>query len=277
VTRSKASFLSTALLLLLCGCGGSTTTPSGGASPGGCPPATKDAYARAVLADKPAVYYRLDEAAGPTLCDASGNHNNGAYSASGVTYRQPGGPHHTNDTAIGANGTAQVAVSSASSGISGLASFTLEGWFRTTAKQDQIVVDIGQAGAQNMAGLGPWMNQVSSTFVTTPGTGDYISFDTYDGAFQFDASAAGINVFDGNWHYAAVSFSATSSMASVYLDNRTLGSTSIADRPAASPVRIGFWVDALFNKPFDGGLDEIAVYPSALTVDQIARHYAAAA
>ena len=43
------------------------------------------------------------------------------------------------------------------------------------------------------------------------------------------------------------------------------------------PVRIGFWVDALFNKPFDGGLDEIAVYPSALTADQISRHYAAAA
>jgi hypothetical protein len=32
----------------------------------------------------------------------------------------------------------------------------------------------------------------------------------------------------------------------------------------------------LFNKPFSGGLDEIAAYPSALTPDQIARHYAAA-
>jgi concanavalin A-like lectin/glucanase superfamily protein len=277
VTRSKVSFLSAALLLLLSGCGGGTTTPSGGASPEGCSSPTNDAYARAVLADKPAVYYRLDEAAGPSLCDASGNHNNGTYSATGLTYRQPGGPHHSSDTAIGADGTTQVAASNANSGISGSASFTLEGWFRTTAKQDQIVVEIGQAGAQTMAGLGPWMNQVSSTFVTTPGTGDYISFDTYDGAFQFDASAAGINVFDGNWHYTAVSFSTSSSMASVYLDNRALGSTSIADRPGASPVRIGFWVDALFNKPFDGGLDEIAVYPSALTADQIARHYAAGA
>ena len=49
------------------------------------------------------------------------------------------------------------------------------------------------------------------------------------------------------------------------------------DERSASPVRIGFWVDALFNKPFDGGLDEIAVYPSALSADQIGRHHAAAA
>jgi hypothetical protein len=276
VTRTKISFPAAALLLLLSGCGGSTATPNGGASPGGCAPPTNDAYARAVLADSPAVYYRLDEVAGAMLCDASRNHNNGTYSATGVTYRQPGGPQHASDTAIGADGTAQVAMSNVNSGISGSASFTLEGWFRTTAKQDQMMVDIGQGGAQNMAGLGPWMNQVSSTFVTSPGTGDYICFDTFDAAFQFDASAAGINVFDGHWHYAAVSFSASSSMATVYLDNRTLGSTSVPDRPAVSPARIGFWVDTFFNKPFDGGLDEIAVYPSALSADQIERHFIAA-
>jgi hypothetical protein len=168
-------------------------------------------------------------------------------------------------------------MSKADSGIAGSANFTLEGWFKTTARQDQMVVDIGQMGAQNMAGIGPWSNHVSSTYVVSPGTRDYISFDTYDGTFQFDAHSAGIDVFDGKWHYVAVSFSGGSGVATVYLDNHTLGAQAVPDRPSESPVRIGFWVDTIYNQPFNGGLDEIAVYPSALTADRIAAHYAAAA
>jgi hypothetical protein len=266
------------LVLLLSGCGGGScggNSPGAGASPTGCAP-TGDAYAKAVLADGPAVYYRLDEATGPSLCDASPNHNQGTYAGTGVTHGQPGALHSTSDTSIRANGTAQVATSGTDVTISGSAGFTLEGWFQTMTKQDQMVVDIGQAGPQSLAGVGPWSNRVSSTFAVTPGTGDYICLDTYDGAFEFDASAVGINVFDGSWHYAAVSYSGAGGIASVYLDKHTLGTAPVQDRPSPSPVRIGFWVDALFNKPFSGGLDEIAVYPTALSAEQIARHYAAA-
>jgi hypothetical protein len=83
-------------------------------------------------------------------------------------------------------------------------------------------------------------------------------------------------VFDGKWHYAAVSFSAAGGVATAYLDHHTLGTQNVTEKILASPVRIGFWVDAIYNKPFNGGLDEIAMYPSALTADQIARHVAAA-
>jgi hypothetical protein len=232
------------LVLALSGCGAGSTIAPGDASRSGCAP-TNDAYAKAVLADSPVAYYRLDEAAGPTLCDASPNHNQGTFAASGVTHGRPGALHSTSDTAIRANGTAQVATSSTEIAISGSAGFTLEGWFQTTTKQDQMVVDVGQAGPQSLAGIGPWSNLVSSTFAVTPGTGDYICFDTYDGAFEFDASAVGINVFDGKWHYTAVSYSGAGGVATVYLDKHTLGTAPVQDHPSASPVRIGFWVDAL--------------------------------
>jgi hypothetical protein len=261
---------------LLTGCGGGSSSSSGSHSPSSCPSPKSDAYARAVLADKPAVYYRLDDADGQTLCDASASHNDGAYSTTGVKHRQPGALHGVSDTAVTADGTAQVATSSAGTGISGSVSFTLEGWFQTTTKQDQMVVAIGQPGAQTMAGIGPWSNHVSSTFVVTQGTGDYVSFDTYDGTFEFDASSSGIDVFDGHWHYIALSFNGGSGVATAYLDKHTLGSQGVPDRPSPSPVRIGYWVDTIYNKPFSGGLDEIAVYPSALTAEQVARHYAAA-
>jgi hypothetical protein len=265
-----------AMLLLMSSCGGGTGDSSAAASPGGCHPATKDAYAEAVLADGPVAYYRLDETAGGTLCDASSAHNQGTYSVSGVTLGRPGALHSSGDTAIAADGSAQVATSDANSGISGPTSFTIEGWFQTSTRQDQMVVDIGQGGAQNMAGIGPWSNLLSASYVVSPGSGDYITFDTFDGTFEFDAHSVGIDVFDGRWHYAAVSFSAAGGVASAYLDNHGLGSAKVADKPLASPIRIGFWVDTAYNKPFNGELDEIAVYPSALTSDQIARHFVAA-
>ncbi len=274
--RTAACAAGIALLLLTVGCGAGTTDSGGTASPGGCHPATKDAYAKAVLADGPIAYYRLDEAGGGTLCDASTGHNNGTYSVSGVTLGRPGALHSSKDTAVGADGSAKVAVSDANSGISGPTSFTIEGWFQTTTRQDQMVVDIGQGGAQNMAGLGPWINLLSPTYVLTPGSGDYITFDTFDGTFEFDAKSVGIDVFDGRWHYAAISYSAAGGAATAYLDNHALGSAKVTEKPLASPIRIGFWVDALYNKPFNGELDEIAVYQSALTADQIARHFAAA-
>jgi hypothetical protein len=265
-----------AVLVLMSACGGGSTESSATASPGGCHPPTKDAYAKAVLADGPSAYYRLDETVGGTLCDASKVHNDGTYAVTGVALGHAGALKSSKDTALGADGSAKVAVSDTDSGISGSTSFTLEGWFQTTTRQDQMMVDIGQGGAQNMAGLGPWINLLSPTYVLTPGSGDYITFDTFDGTFEFDAKSVGIDLFDGRWHYAAISYSAPGGAATAYLDNHALGSKNVAEKPLASPVRIGFWVDTAYNKPFNGELYEIAVYPSALTAAQIARHFTAA-
>lgn len=238
----------------------------------GCPPSTADGYAQAVLADSPVGYYRLDEAAGPTLCDASTANNPGTYAPAGITYGQAGALHGTSDTAISADGSVNPAKSTGNSSISGATDFTLEGWFKTTTKQDQAFVSIGQSGNQNMAGIGPWSNSSSCC----GGNKDLITFDTFGGSFKFDASAVGINVFDGQWHYAVVTFATGSGTATVYLDNHNLGTASVADHPSASPVRIGYWIDTVFNQPFNGGIDEVAVYKSTLSSGRVGAHYAAA-
>ncbi len=237
-----------------------------------CPPPTSDVYAQAVLADAPAAYYRLDESSGQALCDASGHSVNGTYSGTGITYGQPGALHPTTDPAIAASGSVNPATSTGNSGIAGSTDFTLEGWFQTTTKQDQVVVSIGQSGTQNMAGVGPWSNASGPT----GGTGDLITFDTFGGSFKFDVSGLGINVFDGAWHYTVLTFAAGTGTATAYLDGHNLGTATVADHPVASPVRVGYWIDTVFNQPFAGGLDEVAVYPSALTNARVSAHYAAA-
>ncbi len=264
-----------AMLLVVSACGGGTTTSTNSPLPTGCKAASDD-YSKTVLADSPVAYYRLDEATGSVLCDASPHHNDGKYAATGVTQGQPGALHRSKDTAIVADGTAQVAMSNAATGIAGSTDFTIEGWFKTSTRQDQMVVDIGQGGAQNMAGVGPWFNHLSPTYVLTPGTGDYVTFDTFDGTIEFDAAAVGIDLFDGRWHYVAVTYTAGSGMAAGYLDNHALGTASVQEKLLASTVRIGYWVDTAYNKPFNGSLDEIAVYSSALSASRIARHFAAA-
>src|SRR5213592_584293 len=96
-----------ALLLLVIGpvlssCGAATTAAG---------PTTPPSYKASVLADHPVAYWRLDEATGTVMVDASGNGNDGAY-AGAVTLGQPGALASDGDTAAGvgpAGGTASVA------------------------------------------------------------------------------------------------------------------------------------------------------------------------
>ena len=62
----------------------------------------------------------------------------------------------------------------------------------------------------------------------------------------------------------------------IYLDGRLLKSMKISVQPATSPVRVGYWIDTFCNAPFAGSLDEVAIYRSALTIDRVKAHYAAA-
>ena len=85
-------------------------------------------YMSVVLADNPVSYYRLGEAGGPTANDSSGNGNNGAYAASGVTYGVSGALVGDPNTAVALNGsTGDVTTPNVLGN-----DFTLELWMKTT-------------------------------------------------------------------------------------------------------------------------------------------------
>ncbi|MFI5282995.1 MAG: LamG domain-containing protein [Candidatus Dormibacterales bacterium] len=264
-------------LVLLCAvpaCGGSSSSSEASPSPAAaCPPSTKDAYAKAVLGDGAVAYYRLSDAAGTKLCDASPRKNDGLYNATGLTYQQPGALKGISDTALTADGTINPATSSGNTPVFGAVDFTLEAWFKTTSKQDQMVVDIGQGGTGRIAGIGP----STAKGGICGSLSDAVAFDTWDGYFTGDASSVGINVFDGAWHYIAGSFTqAGGGSVDLYLDGKLLATTKVSDQPATSQVRIGYWVDTFCNSPFAGSIDEVAIYPTALTAAQVKAHYTAA-
>ncbi len=95
-----------------------------------------------------------------------------------------------------------------------------------------------------------------------------IAFDGQDGRPALD------DVADGQPHHIVGTYDATSGTKAVYLDGELIGSFQY---DAGAPLVTGGGADAFIgavasSEPFNGVLDEVAVYNSALTADDIALH-----
>jgi len=101
------------------------------ASPSSMSAAIGSPYASAILADHPSIYYRLDETAGPTAFDSSGQGQNGQYGA-GVTYNVPGALAGDPDTAV--SGTAEILSAPSTALPSGSAARSYEMWFKASTE-----------------------------------------------------------------------------------------------------------------------------------------------
>jgi hypothetical protein len=235
-----------------------------------------DSYSRAVLSDSPIAYFRLDESSGPTMCDSSTSANNGHY-VSGVHLGVPG-------AIAGDSGVAAVSQSSgvgtggSGSGLTGDHSFTLEAWFRDTGTvRDQSLVSMGEAGEGNVAGLSTWTSDTGN------GTPSQLALDLYVGVENastlpiWDTRTVGVNLWDGRWHYLAITYSAATNKVTGYVDGHDLGALTpvTAINLLASPIRVGYWLDSYINQGMVGDVDEVAVYPSALSPARIQAHFLA--
>jgi Concanavalin A-like lectin/glucanases superfamily len=220
-------------------------------------------YYKEVMSLHPLAYYRLDESAGLTACDDSGNGNSGTYAASGVDYGVPGALKNSTDTAISAEGGANPVTVDSSSLPTGSPAFTMEGWFSTTSTQDQMLVDMGtNADTDGVVGLGVW-NSDSLLYI-----------DMFRDDVNFPIPSKKV-LSDGKWYFIAVTHSAKGKVVG-YLDGKSLGSvTHGALDLQGQELRIGWWVDTVYNQPFIGSMDEVAVFPKALSATQVAAEYSA--
>ena len=251
----------------------STTTTTAST---GCRSHVADSYSRAVLSDSPIAYFRLDESSGPTMCDSSASANNGTY-VSGVHFGVPGAI--AGDSAVAAvSPSSGVGTGGPGSGLTGDHSFTLEAWFRSTGTvRDQSLVSMGQAGEGNVAGLSTWTSDTGN------GTPSQLVLDLYVGVENastlpiWDTRTVGVNLWDGRWHYLAITYSAAADKVTGYVDGHDLGELTpvTAINLLASPIRIGYWLDSYINQGMIGDVDEVAIYPTALSPARIEAHFLA--
>ena len=223
---------------------------------GGPTPLTE--YRAAVVADGATHYWYVDEASGTTATDSIGSLN-GTISSTGIAYRNAGAIVDAASYSIGLNGfTSGIIV--ANDATVNTAQYSVEFWIRC----DSIAINDVAVIKTNS---GAW----------SQGFGMYFTADKVLNFFQgSDATLASTAALNTNqWYHIVGTYDATN--IKIYVNGALIDTTAAAARvPAGQTMTWGY--DQFFSAStgesrIDGDMDELAYYPSALTVTQILDHY----
>lgn len=252
-------------------------------------PITK--YAKVVVADNPVAYWRLDEPDGSsTAVDAVGSFD-GAYVAGAGSFTSgatTGIPNET-DGALGVANGATVSIPYAIE-INPPGAFSVEGWFQPASlAANGNDYRTALSSMSNPYGAGPTGWLVYQT------GGNNWSWWPYNGFWTGVQLTDPDTIVAGQWYYLTLTYDGTtftfyvngvaeaSGTDSGYVQNGNVPSGGAASYnynynttpglPIGSgPFILGWRTDSDFN-PFDGTMDDVAVYNYALNPQQIQNHY----
>ncbi len=230
------------------GCG--TTTAA-------APTSARKSYGATVLADGPVAYWRMGETTGTTMADATRNRNNGSYDG-GFTLGQPGPLAGDGSTAIALDG-ATGAASVPSSPSLQMNWVTIELWINKRTESEY-----GFYVAKNVVGSGGvgsgWFQLLNNQHT---GRLEFRVTGDVDPVLVSTATLA-LNT----WYYVVASYDGI--VARLYINGKLDSTLSAVVSPAqnADPLYIGRRADGFFNNAL---LGEVAIYPTALSADRIAR------
>lgn len=224
------------------------------------------AFAAEVLADGPIGFWRLGEIAGSlTAADASGNGNNGA-SSGGVTFGQPG--FQGGDTAALFDGrTGRIIVENSNS--LNPPHITMEAKVSWAGPNDlyQRILEKSSFAELAQYGLGILPDGHIRVELRTSSAPTSVNVDSI-AVVSRGAESHIVATYDGN-------------VIRIYLngalDSETRAPGSISPKPPTpfnlieSGVGIGNQTQR--DRPFNGVIDEVALYPTALSQERVLAHY----
>lgn len=243
------------------------------------------AHREVILADNPVAYYRLEELPGATTAvDSSTNAFDGAYNynldPSGMpdypqlglpgidtnsvffrTYRDVGNVLRFGDIRVPYNSTINPAID-----VTNGAPFSAECWAQPTIQPDDYKVVMASFGPY---GSGIYANASGWNFYQSPGPNSYWILNMKPVVF---GQASGLRITLGRWYHLAVSYNGTN--ATFYVNGiaqGTFAASGYLPNPSAT-LHLGSGPNVGFG-PFDGGVDEVAIYTYALTSAQVLAHY----
>ena len=239
------------LLLLAVVLSACAATPA--AAPGGpgapVAPTARQSYAAAILADAPAGYWRMGETSGTTMTDATTNGNDGTY-AGGVKLGQPGALTGDKATAVAFDGATAGATVPGSPSLK-VTNITVELWIKKTTESGY-----GICVAKD------YFELLNNSFT---GRLELRLTATADPALVSSATLA-LNT----WYYVVATYDGT--VASLYINGQLDSAHPAVATPVATagPVSIGRRFDGFFNNAV---LEEVAIYPTALSAERVAAHW----
>ncbi|MFC9976912.1 LamG-like jellyroll fold domain-containing protein [Spirillospora sp. NPDC127200] len=220
-------------------------------------------YVNEVNGDGADHLWRLGEGGG-TSYDYAGS--NDLTVASGAARGQAGAIKGDADHATAFNGTAEGTASSASATTP--RDFSVEAWVKTTAKTGGKIIGYGNRSS------GASTSYDRQLYLTNDGRA---VFGVYPGATKTIRSDAGLN--DGRWHHVVGTLSGEAGMK-LYVDGKQVaadadvkGGQAYAGFWRVGGDNLGGWPDRPAGDHLNGTLDEVAVYPKALSGTEVARHH----
>lgn len=230
-------------------------------------------YSSEVLADSPVVYFRMNESSGTTMVDSRGSGRDGTYVGSptlGVT----GATNATDgDDAVTLNGSTQYAsIASLTAGDDALkamtGSFTVECWinYSSTSGTRGLLDRYGSGGSTVSVWLLYSLGGKPRFLVRNASTSGDVYVD------------AATTLTTGGWHHVVGVFDDAADEIRIYIDGAEdatpVAMTGTVGHNRSPILTIGALV--FTSGYFPGSMDEVAVYPSALSDARIAAHYEAA-
>jgi hypothetical protein len=236
-----------------------------------------DNYGKAILADSPSGYWRLNETTGNIAADSSGNANAAYFQSDSTSFAQgqagflPAagnaavhfnggsvfGPYNTNSAILSQDYSPSLQPFAYAD------TFTIEAWVKDTSPLPTNDLDPNNGSRMIFAGnFGFGLTELNEPHFVTYGRKDYF--------------LTSVHVSPNQWHQMAVSY--TGFDATFYLDGANIGVVSVTHNggSAQTSTQFGIGRRTTAEAPWLGDIDEVAIYPSLLSDEQILNHYQAA-
>lgn len=225
----------------------------------------ESAYNRQVQTDGATDYWRLRESAGSaTATDWAGS--NDLALGTGVTLETPGAIVGSTDTAATFAGTT-AGLAATTTAAPAPSTFSVEAWVKTTSTAGGKIVGYGNQST------GTSNSYDRHVYVDADGR---VTFGVYTGAVRTLRSPAAVN--DGEWHHLVGTQSAAG--MALFVDGDRVGLDPSVTAPSAysgywrlGGDNLGGWPNVGSSTYLAGVIDDVAVYPGALTAAQVADHF----
>lgn len=238
--------------------------------------ASADNYGTAILSDTPSGYWRLNETSGNTAADASGHANPAVYQSDSSSFAigQPCFLPYAGNAAVHFNGGSVYGPYNTNSAILSqnyapalqpfayANTFTIEAWVKDASPLPIDESDPNFGSRMIFTGnYGFGLTELNEPHFVTYGRKDYI--------------LSSAHVSPDQWHQMAVSF--TGLDATFYIDGAKAGVVSVAHGGDSAQTSTQFAIGRRLSAeaPWLGDIDEVAIYNTILTDEQILNHYQA--
>jgi len=219
------------------------------------PPPPTSRYGAAVVADNPAAYWRLGESGTSLAADAVSN-NTGTYRNSATLGAPSLLRSDIQNTAVSFDGVNDAVTVPSSPGLSPTSATTVEAWVRPSAVP----------GAGSFASVVTKAESYALQF-----NGPRLEFTTMQNGTRRRVQAAAGAVVAGQTYHVVGTYDGA--VQRLFVNGIQVASAAFTGPLSSTPnsLVMGSW-DA--NSEFLAGvIDEVAVYPIALTASQVANHY----